>query len=210
MSLVRAVVLLLAVPFLAAFGAPEAKPKPQKEEPAKAEKGVEAQDVKAVERFVREAFKNEPLAEIGETGRLTSEDLRSAYDGVRFYAVKMKRFKLKAGNFNSTLVVALPDGGEPHFLKEPADFNAGLRPVKSEAKAKTAAAAIVTLVPRDVGLHIAEARQIDIDEARDFEGWVCTYEPTPNEIYEIRFNGAGECVMVSYKNEGGPKPKTWR
>ena len=111
---------------------------------------------------------------------------------------------------NSLSIAVLIKDGKVTPLKKPADFNTGLVPVKTDEDARTAAAAIVSLLPAgELGPQRIEPRNVKV--TRD-KGWTCTCRVGTAFGGEARvtFDEDGRCTSVTMPRVMLPRPPASR
>ena len=163
----------------------------------------------------REALAEEGVADRweGDPLPLSSQELYTAYPGVRFFYTfkprplppgapmpqlleQHKRAMQEYQKHSLRMTVGINDKGFANAYRTPEDFNVGLRPVKSDEQAKIAAAAILSLMDAD---HIAPsaipAEEVKVTKTEN--GWTCRVEQPRGIKGLVTFNEAGRCTSVS-------------
>jgi hypothetical protein len=104
-----------------------------------------------------------------------------------------------------SMTVGLDGDGKVTPYPRPADFNQGLMPVKSDADAKVAAAAILSLYVADpYGQRTVAAREVMLQPQKS--GWHCEVSrEKENWRGVVLFDAAGKCLGVS-RHYAGPLP----
>jgi hypothetical protein len=98
---------------------------------------------------------------------------------------------------NSLSIAVLIKDGKVTALKTPADFNTGLMPIRTDDDARTAAAAIVSLLPAgELGPQPIDGKNIKV--AHD-KGWTCTCRigTVFGGDARVTFDEAGRCTSVT-------------
>lgn len=150
----------------------------------------------------------------GEPIPLTSEEVRAAYPGLRFYytfklppnppgapmpnLIEAHRAALAEYEKHSLrITVGIDESGHVHAFRAPADFNAGLRPVKSDEDARTAAAAILTLMGTEqVSPGVIGVQEVSVTKSG--AGWSCRVAQHPRGVQgTVTFDPAGRCTSAS-------------
>lgn len=162
---------------------------------------------------------HEALAEKGMSDKwrgdpipLASEELRAAYPGVKFlYTFKPAPLppgapmpELLAAHQRAMedyeknslrITMGINDKGFARAFKTPADFNVGLRPVTTDAAAKVAAAAILSLIDADeIGPSALSADDVSVMKSGD--GWICRVAQTKGIKGTVTFDGNGRCTSA--------------
>jgi hypothetical protein len=153
--------------------------------------------------------------------RLDSAEIRKAYGRRRFYFVFsspplppgaanpeiLRRYEEKVQEFQKnaiSLTVAIEDKDKISPLSKPADFSPGLMKVKTDADAKTAAAAILSLYGSGrVSPGIVAAKEVTV--TKNDMGWSCRVVKKLAFQGTVTFDAKGKCVSVS-KIFTGPLP----
>jgi hypothetical protein len=190
---------------------------------AAADKKADAKQTKAdVTAFKAYLAKNHPKKK-WQTGpsRLDSAEIRKAYGQRRFYFVFsspplppgaanpeiLRRYQEQVQEFQKTaisLAVAIEDKDKFTPLSKPADFNQGLMKVKTDADAKTAAAAILSLYGSGrVSPGIVAAKEVSV--TKNDMGWSCRVVKKLAFQGTVTFDAKGKCTGVS-KVFTGPLP----
>ena len=154
--------------------------------------------------------------------RLDSPALWAAYGGQRFYVVYSSPPLPPGANIKEvqevyrrqvedirtnylSLAVRVDDKGRVAPLLKPQDFNAGLMKVAGDEDARTAAAAILSLLGSGQnGPAVVEANEVGVTKGD--KGWSCRVDR--KEAFEgtVTFDADGRCRGVS-KVYTGPLPK---
>ena len=163
---------------------------------------------------------HEALAEKGMSDKwegdpipLASEELRAAYPGVKFlYTFKsaplppgapmpeliashqraMEAYEKKS----LRITIGINDKGFARAFKTPADFNVGLRPITTDAEAKMAAAAILSLIDVDeIGPSALSAEEVSVTKSS--EGWTCRVAQVKGVIGMVTFDQKGHCISAT-------------
>jgi hypothetical protein len=111
---------------------------------------------------------------------------------------------------NSLSIAVLIKDDKVTALKKPADFNTGLMAIKNDEDARTAAAAIMSLLPSgEVGPQRIEAKNIKV--TRD-KGWTCMCRVGTFVSGDARvtFDDDGRCTSVTMPRLMLPRPPSAR
>ncbi len=196
------------------------------EEPAKED--AQAQ-VKADGAAFRAFLKENDLAGIWQRGDpipVDTEAVRKAYGPSRAYYTfgslplgggaftpeRQKAYQEALAEYrkNSLSIAVLIKDGKVTLLKKPADFNTGLMAIKADEDARTAAAAILSLLPAgEVGPQRIEARNVKVTQDK---GWTCTCRVGTVIGGEARvtFDEDGRCTSVTMPRLMLPRPPSAR
>lgn len=151
-------------------------------------------DVPAVQKFLKEKFPNDAWGR-GPT-RLTGKAIEAAYPHARFYYVFSPQYPV-AREGQISAVVQIDGEGTTRLLENPADYNQGLLGIASAGDAKTAAAAIMSLMLGPMGPQDVAAESVEVVAADG--GWGAT-AVKPQGRWEVSFDGQGQCTAASYKH----------
>lgn len=194
---------LLALPALLFAGAASA-----------ADKEADAKQAKAdLAAFKEYLGKNKLTRWQGDPTRLDSEELRAAYPKRRLYFTfaapplppgaalpdLIEAHKRRMAEWQEKqslrLVVLIDDDGKVAPLSKPEDFSAGLMPVKGEADAKTAAAAILSVANvEQVAPTAVSAKEVNVTKGE--KGWTCTVSKKMAFDGSVTFDADGKCTKV--------------
>lgn len=149
----------------------------------------------------------------GDPTPIASEELRSAYLGMRFYytfqpappppgapmPAVLEAHKRAMEEYNShslRLTIGIDSQGQVHPYRVAAEFNSGLRLVKSDDEARVAAAAILTLLGTErVGPRGIPAS--DVTVTHNASGWSCHVSQQPKGIQgTVVFDLSGQCISA--------------
>jgi hypothetical protein len=177
------------------------------------------EDVAAFRKFLEKQYPGKKW----QTGpsRVDSEQIQKVYGKQRFYYVFSapplppganlpeiqdafrRRLKEFQENFISA-TVSVDENGKLQALSKPADFNRGLTPIKSDADAKVAAAAVLSLYGADrVGPGVVSPDIVTVK--RSDKGWQATADKRNQFVGTVSFDEKGRVVLVS-KTYAGPVP----
>jgi hypothetical protein len=191
--------------------------------PAAPEKKADPKQTRAdVTAFNAYLAKNYPKKN-WQTGpsRLDSAELRKAYGQRRYYFVfsspplppgaalpdLLKRYQENIRDYQKnaiSLTIAIKDKDRITPLSKLTDFNQGLMKVKTDADAKTAAAAIFSLYGLGrVSPGIVAAKEVTV--TRKDKGWSCQVNKKNAFQGTVTFDAKGKCIGVS-KIFIGPLP----
>ena len=150
----------------------------------------------------------------GEPTPLTSEEIRAAYPGFRFYYTfkfppnppgapmpdlieAHQRAMEDYEKHSLRLTVGIDEGGHVHAFRLPQDFNVGLRPVTSDGAARTAAAAILSLMSAEqASPGVIPAQEVSVTKGA--AGWTCRISQKPRGVQgEVAFDLVGRCTSAS-------------
>jgi hypothetical protein len=203
--------------FLSLFLSLVPAPEPAKEDPAAQAKA----DGAAFRTFLKEN-KLDATWQKGDPIRMDTDAVRKAYGPYRAYYTfgsmplgggafspeRQKAFQEALAEYrkNSLSIAVLIKDGKVTVLKKPADFNTGLMPIKTDEDARTAAAAIVSLLPAgELGPQRIEARNVKV--TRD-KGWTCTCRvgTTFGGEARVTFDDEGRCTSVTMPRVMLPRP----
>jgi hypothetical protein len=194
-------------------------PAPDPEDPAAQAKA----DAAAFRAFLKEN-KLDGSWQRGDPIRRDTEAVRKAYGPCRAYYT-FGSMPLGGGAFrpdlreremaeyrrNSLSIAVLIKDGKVTVLKNPADFNTGLMPIKTEEDARTAAAAIASLLPAgEIGPQSVEAK---IVKATQDKGWTCTCRVGTGFLggeARVTFDEEGHCTSVTMPRLMRPRPPSAR
>jgi hypothetical protein len=177
------------------------------------------QDLDAFRGYLKKEHPNKKWQQ-GPT-RLDSAALRTAYGERRFYYVYsspplppganiksvQEAYRRRAEDIRKNylaLTVRIDAKGQVVPVKQPQDYNDGLMKVASDADARTAAAAILSL---HQCAHVAPAA-VDpriIVVAKSEKGWSCRANGKGRFRGTVTLDAAGKCTGVS-KSYAGPYP----
>jgi len=157
--------------------------------------------------------------------RMDSEEIRKAYEKVRFYYVYsspplppgaplpelVDEFERKMAEYQKefiSLTIRVDEQGKMTSLHEEEDYNLGynqgMMRVASDDDAKICAAAILSLYSSDrVGPGIVTAKEVTV--TRSGKGWSCSVNRENAFQGTVLFDGDGKCVSVT-KTYTGPLP----
>lgn len=150
----------------------------------------------------------------GDATPLASEEIRAAYPGFRFYytfkqpppppgaplpeVIEAHERALEEYQKHSLrLTAGIDERGLIHAFRTPEDFNAGLRPIKSDEDARIAAAAILSLIGSEqVSPGVIPAREVGV--TKNGAGWACLLAQKPRGIQGfVTFDLNGRCTSAS-------------
>ena len=151
---------------------------------------------------------------------IDSPELRQAYPGSRFYyvaspeplprgAYTAPKAGSKGSNTGTTIVqlslcVRFGPEGRLKELHRPEDYNEGLAPVRSDADARNAAAAILsTMAGSYFGPAVVSNASVQVQKSP--EGWACRLQTQTREG-RVGFNLGGSCISASLVYSG-PMPR---
>ena len=150
----------------------------------------------------------------GDAIPLTSDEIRSTYPGLRFYftfkspppppgaplpevIAAHERAMEEYQQHSLRITIGIDERGHVHPLRTPEDFNVGLQPVKSNEEARTAAAAILSLLGAEQASPGALSAK-DVSVAHSEGGWSCHLSQKPQGIQgTVTFDAAGRCLSAS-------------
>jgi hypothetical protein len=192
-------------------------------------KDDDAAQAKADESAVREYLAKNHAGKKWQVGpkRLDSDEIRRAYGKRRFYYV-FSAPPIPPGAFNKDLIMAYQKRVEEHrtqyigsltvgideqnnllALHKPADFNAGLMPVKTDEDAQLAAAAVLSLFGSTAGVGGASPGVVaakDVQVTRTKDGWSCSAAKKFAFQGSVTFDAKGQVMAVSKVSTLPPPP----
>ena len=148
-------------------------------------------DLAAFKEFIEKHKLNERWK--GDPARLDSEELRAAFPGQRAYytfvmpplppgaalpeliEAHKKRTEEWLKSASLRMAVLIDDKGNITVLKKPEDFAAAIKEIKTDAEAKVAAAAVLSLFNVEAVAPAAVPAK-DVKVTKTDKGWTCTYE----------------------------------
>jgi hypothetical protein len=153
--------------------------------------------------------------------RIDSEEIRRAYENLRFYYVfsspptppgaalpeLLEEYELKLDKYQKefiSLTVRIDAQGRitPHYE---VDYNMGMMRVTTDEDAKICAAAILSLHSSDnVGPGVISAKEITV--AKSENGWSCSVDRENEFQGEVYFDKDGKCTSVTKTYTGTPPP----
>jgi len=149
----------------------------------------------------------------GEPTRLDSEEIRRAYGDRRFYFTfkapplppgatwpdvieRYKRAMQEYQKHSLRITVGIDNKGHAATFRTAQDFNLGLMPVKTDDDARTAAAAILSLIGNDqVYPAVISSREVSV--ARTQSGWTCTVRQARGIDGTVLFDPTGHCTSAA-------------
>jgi hypothetical protein len=148
----------------------------------------------------------------GDLLQIDSAELRAAYDGRLFYftfreaplrpgaafPAAIARYDAALAEYEKhslRLTVGIDQAMKVTPFQLPNDFNAGLMPVKSEADAKMAAAAILSLIGNDQ-VHPEAIAASEVSVTASKSGWTCNAKRTRAFDGTVVFDASGKCVSA--------------
>jgi hypothetical protein len=158
----------------------------------------------------------------GDPIRMDTDAVRKAYGPYRAYYTfgamplgggafspeRQKAFQQALAEYrkNSLSIAVLIKDDKVTALKKPADFNAGLMPIKTDEDARTAAAAIMSLQRAgELGPQRIEAKNVKVTQEK---GWTCTCRV--GTVFggdaRVTFDDAGRCTSVTMPQVMLPRP----
>jgi hypothetical protein len=193
-------------------------------------KGDAAAQAKADSAAFRAFLKENKLDGIWQRGDpipMVTDAVRKAYGPYRAYYTfgsmplgggaytpeRQKAYQQAMAEYrkNSLSIAVLIKDGKVTALKRPADFNTGLMPIKTDEDARTAAAAILSLLPAgEVGPQRIEAKNVKV--TRD-KGWSCTCRvgtALSGADARVTFDEGGHCTSVTVPRVMLPRPPAAR
>lgn len=155
---------------------------------------VAEEDGAAVQKFLKEKYPNDTWGR-GPT-RLSSKPIEAAYPQARFYFIFSPQYPVsREGQISA--VVQIDGEGATRRMENPKDYNQGLMGVANEGDAKTAAAAIMSLMLGPMGPQDVATDDVKVVAAGG--GWTAT-ATKPQGRWEVAFDGQGQCTASSYKH----------
>jgi hypothetical protein len=168
-------------------------------------------DLKKVQSYLEE---NKP-GKKWQTGpaRMDSEEIRKAYEKLRFYYVfsspplppgaplpdLLDEYERKMDEHQKqfiSLTIRMDEQGSITPLHEEEDYNLGMIRVTTDEDAKICAAAILSLYSSDrVGLGIVAAKEVAV--TRSEKGWSCSVLRENEFQGTVLFDKDGKCVSVT-------------
>lgn len=145
---------------------------------------------------------------------LDSAELRTTYPGLRFFFTfkptplppgaplpdALARYEQARDDFRRNslrLTVAVDAAGKAWPMTTAADSNHGMQPVRTDAEAKVAAAAILSLMGDDHVRPGAISAQ-DVVVVSGGDGWTCNVDQKPRGVRgQVKFDRDGKCIAVS-------------
>lgn len=150
----------------------------------------------------------------GEPTAIESPEIRAAYPGRAFYftyaappvppgapmPAVLARYEQAMAEYrkNSLRMTVGIDAAQTVVSVEKAeDFNQGLAPVKTDADARAAAAAILSLINSDtVRPAVIHASEVNVTQTA--AGWTCVVKQQPKGIDgTVVFDRSGKCISTS-------------
>ncbi|MDQ6808571.1 MAG: hypothetical protein M3Z64_03985 [Verrucomicrobiota bacterium] len=150
----------------------------------------------------------------GEATPITSAEIRAAYPTLRFYYTfkhppappgapmpdLLEAHQRAIENYQQhslRLTVGIDEGEHVYPFRSPEDFNVGSRPVKSDEDARTAAAAILSLMGTEqVSPGVISAQEVSATKSE--AGWRCQISQKPQGVQgEVTFDLAGRCTSAN-------------
>lgn len=143
--------------------------------------------------------------------RIESLELKQAYPGLRFYFVSSPHPMPRGARIAPvapagvepgrrqkpllTLCVRFGPGDQLDELRQPEDYNLGLRPIQSDEDARFAAAAILSTLD---GFYFGPSPILssEVQIQKTPEGWSCRLR-TQTKEGKVVFNNAGKCISFS-------------
>jgi hypothetical protein len=153
-------------------------------------------DVAAVQKLLKKQFPGDTWGR-GPT-RLNSRAIDTAYPHSRFYYVFSPQYPV-AREGQVPAVVQIDGKDELRLVQKPGDYNQGLLAIRNADDAKTAAAAIMSLMLGPMGPR--EVSPDDVEVAAAGQGWRATAGKRPGR-WKVEFDGKGQCTAASYKHLG--------
>lgn len=202
-----AVVLLSAT----VMAAPEIAPQGAVSRPD----GDGSDGAKAVKAFLTKTYPKQGWAK-GPTP-VDSDAIRKAYSTRKFYYVFSSSYPVaRSGRISA--MVGIGKDAKPVLVRTPADFSAGLAAIKTADDARTAAAAVLSLVMTWRGPISVTAKEITAKKTAD-GGWKCAAKrgvpkPGPGGIgvaprgglyFYADFGADGKCTRVQI-DDRSPRP----
>ena len=148
----------------------------------------------------------------GDLMQIDSAELRSAYGGRQFYftfrpapvppgaanADVIARYKTALQEYEKhslRMTVGIDQASNVAPFQQANDFNAGLMPVKNDADAKVAAAAILSLIGNDqVHPEVIAASEVSVTTTNS--GWTCKVRRVHGFDGTVEFDANGKCVSA--------------
>lgn len=150
----------------------------------------------------------------GEPARVDTPEIRAAFRGMRFYYT-FKNPPLPPGAHTAELIAAydramdeyrhqslritvgIDQQGRVHAFRAAEDFNHGLLAVKTDDDARTAAAAILSLMgTQEASPGAISANEINVTNSAT--GWTCRLSQQRRGIQgSVNFDRAGRCVSAA-------------
>jgi hypothetical protein len=196
-------------------------------EPSKDDAAAQARADRAAFRAFLKENKLDGIWQRGDPIPMDTEAVRKAYGPYRAYCTfgslplgggafspeRQKAYQQALAEYrkNSLSIAVLIKDGKVTALKKPADFNTGLMPVKTDEDARTAAAAIVSLLPAgELGPQRIDPRNVKV--TRD-KGWTCTCRVGAGFFggeARVTFDDEGRCTSVTMPRVILPRPPAAR
>jgi hypothetical protein len=148
----------------------------------------------------------------GDLRPIDSAELRTAYAGRQFYftfrpapvppgaanADVIARYKTALQEYEKhslRMTVGIDQASNVTPFQQAHDFNAGLMPVKNEADAKIAAAAILSLIGNDQ-VHPEAIAASEVTVTATNSGWTCKVKRVHGFDGTVDFDANGKCVSA--------------
>lgn len=165
----------------------------------------EKEDQEAIQAYLAKAH---PKVTTATPGRMDTPAIRTAYPGYRFYVIKM-RFPMgipTPPDWHEThidLTVSIDTNGKLETRGDANAMNIGLMKITTDEEAKTAAAAIMSLLIAGSGIQKVEAAQVKVEANEQFR--MCAAQVRAL-TYKIIFNQAGKCTQATLQDNSPPRP----